>query len=168
MKGYSPADISAELGIKRRDVTAALRDWRDMLRRETMTSLDIKDKVMDILAETEESLRYTRKQALDTAQQADDSGQYGTKVQALKLYRDVSKDINEIFEKAGIGQDAEIIEEMNRQQRAQEQLIDLLKEIKQKHPEVNELISRRLNKILNEGAEVEIEITEGKDMEPSE
>lgn len=169
MKGYSPADISVELDVRRVDVSRALRDWRDLLRRETITSLDVKDKVMDILAETEESLRLARKQAWETAEQADANGQYGTKVQALKLYRDLSKDINEIFDKAGINQDVEVIEEMTRQQEAQDQLIELLKEIKKDYPQVNDLISRRLNRIMGATEEVEAhEIEAGKDMEPSE
>ena len=167
MKGYSPADIAAEIGVSRRQVSDALRDWRDLLRRETSTSLDIKDKVMDILVETEESLRYARKEALQTAEQADSVGQYGTKVQALKLYRDLSKDINEIFDKAGINQDVEIIEEMNRQEEAINQMIELLKEIKRDHPEVNDLISRRLARITGGDAEV-IEISAGEDMSPGE
>lgn len=154
MKGFSDAEIATELGIKRREVTQALNNWRDLLRRETMSSLDIKDRVMDILVETEESLKLARKEAWSTVQQADNSGQYSTKVQALKLYRDVSRDIYEIFDKAGINQDAELIEEMNRTHEAQEKLIELLKEIKEEFPEVSRLIAQRLSRIT--GGDVEV------------
>lgn len=154
MKGFSDAEIAAELELSRAQVKRSLNDWRDILRRETMSSLDIKDKVMDILVETEEALKLTRKEAWNTVQQADNGGQYGTKVQALKLYRDLSKDVYEIFESAGINQDAEIIEEMNRTQEAQERLINLLKEIKDEFPDAGKVIGERLARIT--GGDVEV------------
>lgn len=154
MKGFSDAEIAERLSLKRKEVKQSLNDWRDLLRRETMTSLDIKDRVMDILMETEESLKLARKEAWNTVSQADNAGQFGTKVQALKLYRDVSKDVYEIFEKAGINQDAELIEEMNRTNEAQEKLIELLKEIKEEFPEVGKIISQRLSRIT--GGDVEV------------
>ena len=153
MKGYSAADIAADIGVPRRQVTVALNDWRSLLRQQAETGLEVKDKVMDILFETEEGLRMAKKEAWRTVEQTDRAQQLNHKVAALKLFKDIQNDIHKAFEQAGMGQDLELIEEMHRTQEAQQQLVTLLKEIKSEFPEVSEAITRKLARI--SGGEVE-------------
>lgn len=153
IKGSSTADIAAELGVTRRQAADALRDWQNLLRSQAETGMEIKDKVMDILFETEEAFRLAKKEAWNTVEQTDVAQQFGHKVAALKLYKEITKDLHGVFESAGMGQDVELIEEMHRTQQAQEQLVQLLREIKSEYPQVSATITRRLAKI--SGGEVE-------------
>lgn len=161
MQGHSAADISAELDIPRRQVTTALRNWQDLLRQQAETGVDIKDKVMDILFESEQSFRMAKKEAWATVEQTDRAQQFGHKIAALKLHKDITKDIYTIFETAGLGQDIELIEEMHRTQEVQEQIIALLREIKDEYPEARDAITRKLAKLT--GGEVETMTIETSD-----
>lgn len=164
MKGFSAADIASELDVPRRQVTVALRDWQNLLRQQAETGLEIKDKVMDILFETEESFRMAKKEAWSTVNQTDVAQQFSNKIAALKLYKDITKDIHDIFESAGVGQDVELIEEMHRTQQAQEELIKLLREIKTEFPDAAAAINRKLSKIT--GGEIEdIEVDSSQEAE---
>lgn len=163
MQGYSGADIAAELDVPRRQVTIALRDWQSLLRQQAETGVEIKDKVMDILFESEQSFRMAKKEAWNTVEQADRAQQFGHKIAALKLHKDITKDIYTIFESAGMGQDLELIEEMHRTQETQEQIIALLREIKDEYPEVRDAITRKLAKLT--GGEVETMTIETSDEE---
>jgi hypothetical protein len=160
MKGYSDSDIAAELDIKRRDVQSYINDWQLLIRREATTGVEIKDKITNVLFEVEEHWRRVTKEAWNVVEQADNQGLLSQKTAALKLIASVNKDKAAAFDKFGGNYDQELIDEMNRTQYHQEILIKLLREIKDKYPEVAEIIARRISQVTQE-AEV-LEIGEGE------
>lgn len=159
MKGYNANDIAAELEIQRRDALKLIRDWQSLLQAQAESGVDIRDRVSIVLEETDQHWREIQRRAWETVEQADQQGQLGSKNQALKLLADINKNRIKTFQDAGINEDTELIEEMNETQRRQEILIKLLREIKEKHPEVASLIAKRLSEI---EAEVEVVSIEGE------
>lgn len=163
MRGLNATQISRELDIPRKEAKSLLDEWRVWLKNVSETNLDIKDRVMAVLYEVDEHWRLVIKEAWDTVEQAESAGQFGTKTSTLKLIASINKDRAQMFQQAGLNQDEELIAQLNEAQRAQEVLVQTLKEIKQKHPEVAEIISRQLANIESEVEVVAIE--EGGDEE---
>jgi hypothetical protein len=153
LKGKNVTQISRELDLQPKVVTKALANFKSLLKKNAETVLDIKDRMMDILFESDEAFRMVIEEGWNTVSQADINAQYGTKVQALKLIESSTKNRADMLQKVGMSQDTEIIEHINEVEEKQAMLISLLKEIKDEYPEVAELIASRLSRIQ---AEVEV------------
>jgi alpha-N-acetylglucosamine transferase len=147
LQGKNPAQIAHALKVPRKEVTRALDDFRGLLRRSSESAVDVRDRLMDILFESDESFRMVIEEAWTTVSQADNNGNLSAKVNALKLVESSTKNRTEMLQKSGVSQDNEIIDQLNEMEEHQAILIELLKEISAGHPEVAELISRRLAKI---------------------
>jgi hypothetical protein len=157
LKGKNVTQISRELDIPVKVVNSALSDFRELLKRNAESAVDIKDRLMDILFESDEAFRMVIDEAWNTVSQADINSQYSTKVQALKLVESATKNRAEMLQKAGMSQDTEIIEHINDVEEKQALIIDLLKEIREEYPEVAELIATRLSRIQNQVEVISIE-----------
>lgn len=159
LKGYNHLDIAKTMGIKRSEAVSLVNDWKNLLRHQAESSTDIKNKVMDILFESEQHFEEVRRRAWETVEQADTANQLSVKTNALKLAASITKDITSMFNDAGLNQDTEIIEDLNRREEHERVLIDLLKEIRDEHPEIADLISHRLRKIGEDIEVSEIEVS---------
>jgi hypothetical protein len=165
LQGKDAGMIARELGIQRKQANAALEDFRGLLRRNAESALDVRDRLMDIIFESDEAFRMVIDEAWETSKAADLNGQLGTKVQALKLVESATKNRADMLQKSGVSQDNEIIDQLNEAEERQQVLIKLLKEIRDNHPEIAELIARRLSEIQQE-VEVVVE-HEGHDQPPA-
>jgi len=159
LKGKNATQIARELQIPRKDVTVALENFRGLLRRNAESAVSIRDRLMDIIFESDEAFRMVIEQAWDTVDQADAAGQLNHKVNALNLIKSATKDRSDMLQKSGMSQDEELIDQLNEAEHNQGVLVDLLKEIRDNHPEVAELISRKLSQV-RQGGEVTVESIE--------
>jgi len=157
LKGKNAIQISRELEVSRASALTAIEDFKSILRSQAETALEIREKMFDILFESDESFRLVVDEAWNTVQQADINSQYGTKVQALKLVESATKNRAELVHKAGIGQDQDIIDQINDTEEKQKILIDLLRDIRNDFPEVAQVIATRLSRIQNEVEFISIE-----------
>ena len=78
------------------------------------------------------------------------------KTQAIKLVMDIEKSRIEMLQKAGLLENKELAEEMIEIERRQEVLVEILRDIASTHPEVRDLIMRRLSQIAKEGEVITI------------
>jgi hypothetical protein len=69
------------------------------------------------------------------------------KTQAIKLVMDIEKSRIEMLQKAGLLENKELAEEMVEIERRQEVLVEILRDIASTHPEVRDLIMRRLSQV---------------------
>jgi predicted HTH domain antitoxin len=164
LQGKNPVEIARELGITRRETNKALEDFRGLLRRNAETAVDVRDRLMDILFEADEAFRMVIDEAWETVSEAGNAGQLSNKLTALKLVESATKNRAEMLQKSGVSHDNEIVEQLNETEERQTVLIELLKEIRTKHPEIAELISRRLSQVQDEVEPISVE-REGDDME---
>lgn len=153
----SATQIASKLETSRANVLSALDDFRSILRREADSAINLRDKMVDILFESDEAFRMVIDEAWKTSEAADVNGDYKTKVSALKLVESSTKNRAELIQKAGSGQDQDIIDQINDTEERQEILIQLLKDIRDEFPEVAEVIAARLSKIQTEVEVIEIE-----------
>jgi hypothetical protein len=78
------------------------------------------------------------------------------KTQAIKLVMDIEKSRIEMLQKAGLLENKELAEEMVEIEKRQEVLVEILRDIASTHPEVRDLIMRRLSQIAKEGEVITI------------
>lgn len=156
LRGMNPTDIARRTETTRANVLTAIEDFRLVLKREASSAVDLRDRMMDILFESDEAFRMVIDEAWKTSEAADSAGDYRTKVAALKLVESSTKTRAELIQKAGVGQDQEIIDQINDTEERQQVLIQLLKDIRDEFPEVAEIIATRLSRIQTEVIEIGI------------
>jgi len=147
LQGRNETQIANQLGIQRKYVVAALRDFRGLLKRESETAVDVRERLLDIIYESDESFRMIIDEAWTTVRDTDAEGDNKTKVQALKLVESSTKSRAEMLQKSGVSQDNDIIDEMNEKDRRQEVLVGILREVKQRFPEAAEFIAKELSRL---------------------
>jgi predicted HTH domain antitoxin len=157
LQGKNPTDIARQLDASRALVLSAISDFKAVMRRESETAIDIRDRLVDIMFEADESFRMVIDEAWSTVREADNAGELRNKISALKIVETATKSRADMVQKAGMGQDEDIINQLNENERKQQVLIKLLKEIRDSHPEVAELIATRLSQIQDEVEYVTIE-----------
>jgi hypothetical protein len=69
---------------------------------------------------------------------------------------DIEKSRIEMLQKAGLLENKELAEEMVEIERRQEVLVEILRDIASTHPEVRDLIMKRLSQIAKEGEVITI------------
>ena len=73
------------------------------------------------------------------------------KTQSIKLVMDIEKSRIEMLQKAGLLENKELAEEMVEIERKQDVLVGILRDVASEHPEVRDLIMKRLSDIAREG-----------------
>lgn len=162
LQRHSTNAIGKELGLSSKQVKLFVEEWKGLMRRQAETASDVKDKVMDILFESEQHFDIIRKKTWETVEQADEAGQINSKINALKLAAAITKDMVHMFESSGINSDTALIEEINQRERNERILVDLLKDIRNEHPEIADSIARRLRQM---GESVEKSVIEIESVE---
>jgi hypothetical protein len=157
LQGQTATQIAKSLDAPRTQVVAALEDFKSLLRRESDSAIDIRNRLVDIMFEADESFRMVIDEAWKTAKEADAAGELKTKVTALKLVESSTKNRSDLVQRVGVGQDEDIIDQINETEEKQAVLIELLREIRNEYPEVAEVIATRLSQIQNHVEVVAIE-----------
>lgn len=157
LQGQTATQIAKTLDAPRAQVVSAIEDFRSLLRRESESAIDIRNRLVDIMFEADESFRMVIDEAWRTANDADNAGELKTKVAALKLVESSTKNRSDLVQRVGVGQDEDIIDQINDTEERQQILIQLLKEIREEYPEVAEIIATRLSQIQSEVEAVTIE-----------
>ena len=157
LQGQTATQISKDLDAPRTQVVAALEDFKSLLRRESDSAIDIRNRLVDIMFEADESFRMVIDEAWKTVKEADAAGELKTKVTALKLVESSTKNRSDLVQRVGVGQDEDIIDQINQTEEKQAVLIELLREIRNEHPEVAELIATKLSQIQDNVEVVSIE-----------
>ncbi|MCA1799702.1 MAG: hypothetical protein LC650_00065 [Actinobacteria bacterium] len=157
VQGKSETEIGRELGVPRKEVVVALADFRALLRKGAESGSDVREHLLDILFEADNSFRMVIQRAWETVDQADSTGQTGAKINALKLVESSTKNRADMLQKSGITQDDEVLAELEETERRQEILINVLKKVKEQYPEAAGLIAKELTKVQAEVETIAIE-----------
>ena len=139
LKGSDTAQISKELDIPRVRVNKLLEDWRQM----ASSNEAIHARAREALAGADQHYSGLIKKAYEVIDSADQTANLGAKTTAIKLITDIEAKRIDMLQKAGLLDNKEIAEELAVMERKHEILINILKEIASKHPEIrNEIMSR--------------------------
>ena len=152
LKGQDPTKISKELDIPRTRVVSLINEWKVMASANDALRARAKEALAG--ADTHYSKLITK--AYEVIDESSLTNNLSAKTQAIKLVMDIEKSRIEMLQKAGLLENKELAEEMVEIERRQEVLVEILRDIASTHPEVRDLIMRRLSQIAKEGEVITI------------
>ena len=152
LKGQDPTKISKELEIPRTRVVELINEWKVM----ASANDAIRARAKEALAGADAHYTKLITKSYEVIDEASMTNNLSAKTQAIKLVMDIEKSRIEMLQKAGLLENKELAEEMVQIERRQEVLVEILREIASTHPEVRDLIMRRLSQIAKEGEVITI------------
>ena len=152
LKGQDPTKISKELDIPRTRVVSLINEWKVM----ASANDAIRARAKEALAGADTHYTKLITKAYEVIDESSMTNNLSAKTQAIKLVMDIEKYRIEMLQKAGLLENKELAEEMVEIERRQEVLVEILRDIASTHPEVRDLIMRRLSQIAKEGEVITI------------
>lgn len=146
LKGNDPTIISKQLSIPRQRVVAYIDEWRTS----ASNNAAIRARAKEALAGADEHYSKLIKQAYEVIEDATTIANLGAKTAGIKLVMDIEKTRIDMLQKAGLLENKELAEEMMEIEKRQEVLVGILRDIASSHPEVRDLIMRKLSEISKE------------------
>ena len=139
LKGSDASEISKELDIPRQRVMSLLNDWRKM----AANNEAIHARAREALAGADQHYSHLIKKAYEVIESADMSANLNAKTTSIKLIADIEAKRLDMLHRAGLLDNKEVAEELARMEEKHQILINILKDIASKHPEIrNEIMSR--------------------------
>lgn len=108
LKGKEPTRIAKEMGLKRAEVTAAIEEWRIY----ASNNSTIRERARDALAGADVHFTSLIGHAYDVLDESTIQGQSATKLNAIKLIKDIEAQRIELLQKAGLLDNKELAETM--------------------------------------------------------
>ena len=146
----SPTQIAKITGIKRGEVVTLIDEWKSL----AQTDNGIRERAKEALTSADKHYSMIINQAWETVGQADANNQYNIKAQALKLVADVESKRIDMLQKAGFLEDNELAQRMLDNEKKQEILVNILKEVASKCDKCRIEVARRLSSVTNRVEEI--------------
>jgi hypothetical protein len=143
LRGLDISQISRELDIPRTRVTSLLDDWRQM----ASSNQAIHARAREALAGADKHYSELIRKAYEVIESADATSNLTAKTNAIKLITDIEAKRLDMLHRAGLLDNKEIAEEMATMERKHEILINILKDVAQKYPNVRTEILSRLSEV---------------------
>ena len=147
LKGNDATKISKDLSIPRTRVVQHINEWKVMASANDAIRARAKEALVG--ADTHYTKLITK--AYEVIDEASLSTNLGAKTAGIKLVLDIESRRIDMLQKAGLLENKELAEEMIEIERRQEVLVGILRDIASEHPEVRDIIMKRLSVIAKEG-----------------
>jgi hypothetical protein len=147
LKGSDPTKISKELSVPRTRVVAYIDEWKE----KTSNNTAIRARAKDALAGADAHYSKLISKSYEVIDEASMTNNLSAKTQAIKLVMDIESKRIDMLQKAGLLENKELAEEMVEIERRQEVLVGILREIATTHPDVRDIIMKKLSTIAKEG-----------------
>lgn len=125
IKGNDETTISKELDIPRNRVVKLLNEWRGMI----ANNEAIRARAKEALAGADQHYNHLIRKAYEVIEDADTAGNLGAKTNALKLILDIENKRMDMLQKAGLLENKELADQLLEQERKQEILVNILKDV---------------------------------------
>lgn len=152
LKGNDPTVISKELSIPRTRVVTLINEWKEMASDNAAIRARAKEALVG--ADTHYSKLITK--SYEVIDEASMTNNLSAKTAAIKLVMDIESKRIDMLQKAGLLENKELAEEMIEIERRQEILVGILRDIATTHPEVRDLIMKRLSAVAKDGEVITI------------
>ena len=146
LKGNDPTQISKQLSIPRQRVVSYIDEWKVS----ASNNAAIRARAKEALAGADQHYGILISKSYEVIDEASMTNNLGAKTAAIKLVMDIESKRIDMLQKAGLLENKELADEMVQIEKRQEVLVSILKDIASTHPEVRDLIMRRLSSISKE------------------
>jgi len=139
LKGTDTAQIARELDIPRTRVMSLLNDWRKM----AANNEAIHARAREALAGADQHYSSLIKKAYEVIDTADQTANLNAKTTSINLIADIEAKRLDMLHRAGLLDNKEVAEELARMEEKHQILINILKDVATKYPEIrNEIMSK--------------------------
>lgn len=125
IKGNDESTISKNLDMPRNRVVQLLNEWRGMISNNEI----IRARAREALAGADQHYNQLIKKAYEVVEDADQSQNLGAKTNALKLILDIEQKRIDMLQKAGLLENKELADQLIEQERKQDILLGILKDV---------------------------------------
>ena len=146
LKGNDPTQISKQLSIPRQRVVSYIDEWKVG----ASNNAAIRARAKEALAGADQHYGILISKSYEVIDEASMTNNLSAKTAAIKLVMDIESKRIDMLQKAGLLENKELADEMIQIEKRQEVLVGILKDIASTHPEVRDLIMRRLSSISKE------------------
>jgi hypothetical protein len=145
LKGSSPAQISKNLGLKLIEVNNHIGTWRELVKGDH----GVKERASEALAAADQHYNMIIKEAWETVNQANMQDALNVKAQSLKLIADVEQKRIDMLQKAGVLEKNDMADAILENERKQEVLVGILRDVTSSCPNCKQEVARRLSEVTN-------------------
>ncbi len=146
LKGNDPTVISKQLDIPRQRVVAYIDEWKVT----ASNSAAIRARAKEALSGADTHYSKLISKSYEVIDEASMTNNLSAKTAAIKLVMDIESKRIDMLQKAGLLENKELADEMIEIENRQEVLVGILRDIASSHPEVRDLIMRKLSTISKE------------------
>lgn len=125
IKGNDESSISKSLDIPRNRVVKLLNEWRSMI----ANNEAIRGRAREALAGADQHYNQLIKKAYEVVEDADTTANLSAKTTALKLILDIETKRIDMLQKAGLLENKELADQLIEQERKQDILLGILKDV---------------------------------------
>ena len=143
IKGKDESAISKQLDIPRNRVVKLLNEWRSMV----SNNEAIRSRAREALAAADQHYNHLIKRAYEVVEDADQVQNLGAKTNAIKLILDIENKRIDMLQKAGLLENKELADQLIETENKQEMIMNILKDIAAKRPDIKNEIIQRLAEI---------------------
>lgn len=145
LKGNNPTQISKQLGLQRAEVVNHIETWRSLIQGDH----GVKERASEALSAADQHYNMIIKEAWDTVHQANDQDALNVKAQTLKLIADVEQKRIDMLQKAGVIEKNDMADAILENERKQEVLVGILRDVSAACPNCKQEVARRLAQATN-------------------
>lgn len=153
IKGKDASAISKELDIPRNRVLNLLNEWRDMV----ANNEAVRIRAREALAGADQHYNHLIRQAYEVIEDATTMANLTAKTSAIKLVMDIESKRIDMLQKAGLLENKELADQLLEQERKQEVLIKILREVSGECPKCRNDVARRLAEISGQAEVITVE-----------
>jgi hypothetical protein len=146
LKGSDPTQISKQLAIPRQRVVSYIDEWKIG----ASNNAAIRARAKEALSGADAHYSKLISKSYEVIDEASMTNNLSAKTAAIKLVMDIESKRIDMLQKAGLLENKELADEMIEIEKRQEVLVGILRDIASSHPEVRDLIMRRLSDISKE------------------
>lgn len=125
IKGNDESAIAKNLDIPRNRVVKLLNEWRSMI----ANNEAIRGRAREALAGADQHYNHLIKKSYEVIEDAEQTQNLGAKTNAIKLILDIENKRMDMLQKAGLLENKELADQLLEQERKQEILLDILKNV---------------------------------------
>jgi len=136
LKGNNATQIATITGLKRAEVIELIDDWKKVVHNDTSA----RDRAKEAISGADQHYAMLIKEAWKTVEDADQSGQLNVKANSLKLISDIETKRIGMLQQVGLLDNAELATQVADEERKQEILVKILKEVTSTCPQITGVV----------------------------
>src|ERR1051325_10873125 len=129
MKGSTKADIAEKMSLSQSQVSNYIKQWEEFVEEEAEKNPDVLDNYLENTIKFEQEIKLLTQEAWNVIELAEENGAMGTKIQALKLAKELTEMKARLFQLLSPRMEHGYVERQKRVERVNSILSSIMREV---------------------------------------